>query len=703
MHNYEQLCVAGEGAYGVVLKCRHKETGVIVAIKKFREPDEDNEVERRMTQREVKILRALKHENIIQMKEAFRQKGLLYLVFEYVDKCLIDILEANPQGVDAETTRMLVYHLVRALEHCHRHHIIHRDIKPENLLISSSDGSLRLCDFGSACKNVGNATLTDYVATRWYRAPELLVRSNDYTAAVDIWGMGCVTAELMTGRALFAGKTDIDQICIIYGTLGPLTPEQSKRCMELTNYGMLKFPPPSERQTLSDRIGRTIDYEEMQFLERVMVVDPSGRLSADAALRMAWMQNAQAKSRRGGQPSSWNGGASGFTSARSLGGVCSPSDKEESARGQSSPRHQEFHTSQLSLGSTGPTQQKPRVCKNLSLHTSQAQGSDHRNYSSGYVNTGDALRRAASPVPRGARMEILSRSPSKGTHMDELYHGISNGVYEPAQSSSALPQPSRRSLVAVQEYSPTRRSLVTDPLEESILEDEDIHSEDMLSAPRSADPFGYQNSDDGLDSLSQQRLLPQEPMMCVEDVVDDSYHYDVQSPADLKVQTPEDKFEAADRQIPEDRFVQSPDALESQYSLEVAVQNPSDTEDQEEWLHSLRSTRSLSPPQEVANSVPTFPVDSAPGAVYGNRISFDPWEASIPEELLEDMQVMSHVSPEMSYSFSESQSHGFRARSGAQTPRTGSPGPERATQLKKRVRPTSSVRSCSLTPVGHEQ
>ncbi len=128
------------GAYGVVLKCRHKESGEIVAIKKFKE-SEDDEIVRKTTIREVKILRMLKHENVVQMKEAFRRKGKLYLVFEYVEKNLLELLEECGNGLEvlsnkAEKVKDYIFQLCKAIEYCHSLDVIHRDIKPENLLVS---------------------------------------------------------------------------------------------------------------------------------------------------------------------------------------------------------------------------------------------------------------------------------------------------------------------------------------------------------------------------------------------------------------------------------------------------------------------------------------------------------------------------------------------------------------------------------------
>lgn len=287
MNQYEEISVAGEGAYGTVLKCKHKSSGSVVAIKRFKENDEEDEEAARVIQREIEILKQLKHEYIVSMRESFRDRGTIHIVFEYVDKSMLDIMDANPDGVDVDSTRRFTYQLTRAIEHCHRRRIIHRDIKPDNLLVGSVDNILRLCDFGSACVADGSAVLTDYAATRWYRAPELLVRFNDYGPGVDMWGLGCVMAELIGGQPLFTGKTDVDQLFIIINAIGPLTPEQTKRCFDLT--GFVKFPAVGERQTIKKRLGQKGTEQQLHFLSRIFVVDATQRLTANTALSLPWL------------------------------------------------------------------------------------------------------------------------------------------------------------------------------------------------------------------------------------------------------------------------------------------------------------------------------------------------------------------------------------------------------------------------------
>mmetsp|Transcript_17581 Transcript_17581/g.41440 ORF Transcript_17581/g.41440 Transcript_17581/m.41440 type:complete len:711 (-) Transcript_17581:347-2479(-) len=284
MNKYEVLGVVGEGAYGVVLQCRNKESGEIVAIKKFKE-SEDDEIVRKTTLREVKILRMLKHENIVDLREAFRRKGKLYLVFEYVEKNLLEILEQKPNGLEPELVRKYIYQLCWAIDFCHEHDVIHRDIKPENLLINP-DHSLKLCDFGFArtVSSKAKSELTDYVATRWYRAPELLLGDTNYGKAVDIWAIGCIMGELIDGQPLFPGESEIDQLYVIQKVLGPLTPEQNEMFLRNPRFLGLKFPDMTRPETLEKRYCGKMTKKALSFMKGLLRMDPSQRLTGEEAL-----------------------------------------------------------------------------------------------------------------------------------------------------------------------------------------------------------------------------------------------------------------------------------------------------------------------------------------------------------------------------------------------------------------------------------
>lgn len=168
-----------------MLKAIHKETGMSVAIKKFKEGDENEHV-KKIAMREIRMLKLMRHHNVVSLLEFFQRKGRLHLIFEYVDNTVLDYIERSPQGLDPSTVKKFMFQLLEALKYCHTHNVVHRDLKPENLLVSNK-GVLKLCDFGFARQlNSRAGAYTDYVSTRWYRAPELLVGENHYGKPIDI-------------------------------------------------------------------------------------------------------------------------------------------------------------------------------------------------------------------------------------------------------------------------------------------------------------------------------------------------------------------------------------------------------------------------------------------------------------------------------------------------------------------------------------
>ncbi|CAH1110096.1 unnamed protein product [Psylliodes chrysocephalus] len=284
MDKYEQLAIVGEGSYGLVMKCRHRETDQIVAIKKFLETEEDATI-RKMALREIRMLKRLKHENLVAMIEVFRHKKRFYLVFEYLEGTVLDELDKMPGGLGEERCRERIFQVTRGIGYCHSNHIIHRDVKPENVLVSSL-GVVKLCDFGFArlISSTGEAC-TEYVATRWYRAPELLVGEPNYGPPIDVWSIGCLFAEMMTGDPLFPGESDIDQFHLIVKLLGKPCLRHQQLLSHNTQFkGVIKFPNTDEMLGFYKHFASwptiTID-----FLDSCMKMDPNHRLTSDELLK----------------------------------------------------------------------------------------------------------------------------------------------------------------------------------------------------------------------------------------------------------------------------------------------------------------------------------------------------------------------------------------------------------------------------------
>ncbi|NXQ77587.1 CDKL2 protein, partial [Quiscalus mexicanus] len=283
MDKYQVLGLVGEGSYGMVTKCRNRESGQIVAVKKFLESEDDAAV-RKIALREIKLLKQLRHENLVNLLDVCKRKKRWYLVFEFVDHTVLNDLEDSPNGLDFERVRKYLFQIMRAIAFCHSHNIIHRDIKPENILVSQS-GVVKLCDFGFArpLATSGEA-YTDYVATRWYRAPELLVGDSKYGRPVDVWAVGSLITEMLTGEALFPGDSDIDQLYHITKCLGNLIPRQQELFYKNPLFAGMKLPEVKELESLEKRYPK-LPAAALELAKECLQIDPDKRPSCAQLLQ----------------------------------------------------------------------------------------------------------------------------------------------------------------------------------------------------------------------------------------------------------------------------------------------------------------------------------------------------------------------------------------------------------------------------------
>ncbi|KAG2380954.1 Serine/threonine-protein kinase [Vigna angularis] len=216
MERYKILRELGDGSCGHVYKAHDMRTYEIVAVKKLKRKfcfwEEYTNL------REVKALRKMNHPNIIKLKEVVRENNELFFIFEYMDCNLYQLIKEREKPFSEEEIRCFVRQMLEGLSHMHKKGFFHRDLKPENLLVTND--VLKIADFGLAREVSSMPPYTQYVSTRWYRAPEVLMQAPSYTPAVDMWAVGAILAELFTLTPLFPGESEIDQLYKIYGILG---------------------------------------------------------------------------------------------------------------------------------------------------------------------------------------------------------------------------------------------------------------------------------------------------------------------------------------------------------------------------------------------------------------------------------------------------------------------------------------------------
>ena len=288
-NKYEVIGIVGEGAYGIVYKCKNKETGEFVAIKKFKETQD--EIVKKTMAREFRVLQLLKNDYIVEFKGAFKRKENLFLVFEYVDKNLLELLQEHPKGLDPNLIKKIIFQLCKAINYLHDSNIVHRDIKPENLLVDSTN-KLKLCDFGFARSLKTNKdNLTDYVATRWYRSPELLITSGVYGSEVDNWAIGCIMGELADGDPLFPGDNEVDQLIIIQKVIGRFADHQYEQFSKNPHFSGYKLPEIAKPETLERRYMGKLSKQAINFMKQLLHQDPKLRLKGENMFKHPYFEN----------------------------------------------------------------------------------------------------------------------------------------------------------------------------------------------------------------------------------------------------------------------------------------------------------------------------------------------------------------------------------------------------------------------------
>eukprot|EP00307_Rebecca_sp_RCC1486_P009513 CAMPEP_0119406022 /NCGR_PEP_ID=MMETSP1335-20130426/511_1 /TAXON_ID=259385 /ORGANISM="Chrysoculter rhomboideus, Strain RCC1486" /LENGTH=405 /DNA_ID=CAMNT_0007430079 /DNA_START=60 /DNA_END=1273 /DNA_ORIENTATION=+ len=286
---YTLIKPIGHGAYGVVCSALDNWSNEKVAIKKITKAF-DHLTDTKRTLREIKILRHFQHENVIQIKDILRPPSIdhfedVYIVSELMDTDLHQII-SSPQSLSDDHCQYFLYQILRGLKYIHSAHVLHRDLKPSNLLLNGNC-DLKVCDFGLArvAHPDENHTgfMTEYVATRWYRAPEIMLSWKEYTKAIDVWSVGCIFAELLGRKPLFPGKDYIHQLNLITDVIG--TPDDADmEYIESDKARRYIRSLPYKPRIPFDKIYPNANPLAIDLLGKLLLFNPARRISVEDAL-----------------------------------------------------------------------------------------------------------------------------------------------------------------------------------------------------------------------------------------------------------------------------------------------------------------------------------------------------------------------------------------------------------------------------------
>ncbi len=279
MDRYKIIKTVGDGTYGSVVKAVNKKTGEVVAIKKMKK--KFYSWEECMALREIKSLRKLNHSQIVKLKEVIRVNDDLYFVFEYMEQNVYELIKDRTEPLPENQIKSVIYQTLKGLEYMHKHGFFHRDMKPENMLSNGDDA--KIADFGLAREIRSRPPFTDYVSTRWYRGPEILLRSTTYNSPIDIFAVGAIMAELYMLRPLFPGQNVTDQIYKICAVLGSPSqtdwPEGYKLAAQI-GFSFPKFVPTSLATIIPNA-----PEEAIELMTQMMQFDPQKRPTAAQCLK----------------------------------------------------------------------------------------------------------------------------------------------------------------------------------------------------------------------------------------------------------------------------------------------------------------------------------------------------------------------------------------------------------------------------------
>jgi len=291
---YKTTAIIGQGTYGIVYKGERRSGPCEdVALKRARLDAFTDFGIPETALREVTILRDLKHENIMHVSEISCSTSRMYMVCEYLEMDLKKFIRSHVRAIPRQVVKQITYEILKGLAFCHGHRVMHRDLKPHNILLSKDASKVKLADFGLARPKLApSKTITHDVVTLWYRAPELLLGECKYCDSIDMWSVGCIVAEMLSGKALFPGDSEIDTLLKIFRMFGtPTEAEWPEGAMD----PLSQFPVFARKVNPFAAYIPNLEPEVADLLENLLMYDASSRITALDALEHPWFNDIRPK------------------------------------------------------------------------------------------------------------------------------------------------------------------------------------------------------------------------------------------------------------------------------------------------------------------------------------------------------------------------------------------------------------------------